>query len=178
MSDSYSSEHPPKNSELEGAIGRVIISWSVLERQISDSIEELFRLDSEMAGCITANLGTKAKLDIFQSAACYMDDYLKPAVTLARINDLVNDTAALSDRCRNFVAHGGPQEFDLGLEQNVWLWMRMSARKGGLKMRLTALKFEVFEKAHDDILALTERWASLRRDMESGLKFYDLCKLG
>ena len=59
---------PPKHkfsTEIQAAIGRFILTWDSLENEINSAIEELYRLESDLAGCITANLGTRPKLDIF-----------------------------------------------------------------------------------------------------------------
>ena len=70
---------PPENdSALEAAVGRVVIAWGVLERQIDDAIQDIYRFDFDLAWSITANLGTKSKVEIFQSAAHCLAEFLEP----------------------------------------------------------------------------------------------------
>jgi hypothetical protein len=172
------SEWLADNPEVAASIGHLMIAWGILEREIDIAIAELYRLhnDLDLAACITANLGTKAKLEIFQSCAHCLTDFLKPA-RIEDIDALINDTAKASSKYRNFVAHGRPTYLDLGGPDDMWLWSRESARKGGPKLHITHFQAAYFDKAVGEIKKIHSRWNQLHADLQKGLKLFDVYRL-
>lgn len=170
---------PPDDPELAAAIGRLVIAWGMMETEIDYTIADLYRLhdDLDLADCLTANLGTKAKLEIVQSCAHCLSGWIAP-VNVKDIDTLVSDTAKASNDHRNFVAHGRPSYVDTGGAEDLWIWARPSARKGGPKLRIVHFHPDYFKTATADITALVKRWDKLRADMEPGLKALDLGRRG
>ncbi len=65
---------PKPNTDLEAALGRFIIAWNVLEQQMEFAIHEICDLSHPMGLSVTANLGTKAKLDMYLTTThCYLE---------------------------------------------------------------------------------------------------------
>jgi hypothetical protein len=119
---------PKKNTLLERAVGRFILNWGVLEKELDTAFPVLFRLDETLALCLTANLGTKAKLDSISSAASMLAGVLGDITD--DIHDVVAATRTLSET-RNILAHGQPREFgDPGpSEERRFEWVKTTARK-------------------------------------------------
>jgi hypothetical protein len=160
---------PTPNPEIEAALGRFIIAWAVLEQQLDLAICEGTRLDHDLATSITANLGTKAKLDIYQALAhCYRDLL---GELLKTVDKLVSDTAKASGKLRNFVVHGQPFVLDLGEQGKREIWGRQSARKGGVRVEIVGLTVGYVEDQTATIKELIERWIDVRTkaDREIGL---------
>ncbi len=161
-------EWPKPDKDTEAAIGRFIIAWGVLEREIDQAIEDIYRLDSDLALSITANLGTKAKLEIFQSAIHCLDDVFGTTI-VAVADKLVNDTTSTKDQYRNFFAHGQPFALDVSPDA-PWAWVKLSARKGGVKGHVRRLTPEIADKATAATRSLIERWYALRRNLADGIR--------
>lgn len=168
---------PTSNPELEAALGRFIIAWAVLEQQLDFAIQEHAWLDHDLATSITANLGTKAKLDIYQSLShCYRD--LLNAQMLKEIDTLVSDTGNASGKLRNFIVHGQPFIMDLGEHGKREIWAKQSARKGGVRMAVAQLTTEYVEDQTNEIKSLIERWTEMRtktdREVGDWYRFKDV----
>jgi hypothetical protein len=116
----------PAHPEAEKAMGQFIIAWGRLEAELDLSFPVLFRVDSTLACCIYANLGTKAKLDII-GPALHM---LRKAFDEKLYNELakyIGTIRDLSGNARNVIAHGQPITWDIGSDQ-PWEIVRSSAR--------------------------------------------------
>ena len=165
---------PEPNPELEAAIGRAILSWSVLEHEIDDGLRLILRVSPSLGDCVTANLQLKTRLDIFQSALhellyAEFDDSSVPAKLadyyrdlaeadrklLTSAEKLARATDKLAGEMRNWIAHGRPHRCE---HCEGWMWMRRSARKGGVKLHVEKMEPAVFENGTAQIRALVERW--------------------
>jgi hypothetical protein len=174
---------PEANAELEAAIGRAVIAWSVLEREIDSALELVLRTDIELAKCITSNLGTKARLDIFRSSvhtlwhgdtveeqdgtsASYvksLQSWIETENTFVQEADrLASDTERMAGELRNWVAHGQPFLLHVSEDEHHWMWGRFSARKGGVKGKISKMLPHPFDEAASEIRTLVERWHTLR----------------
>ena len=114
---------------MEKAIGRFLISWGALERELDQGISIFLDLHGPLALCVTANLGTKGKLDLLRSACtefyCNYD-----CDAMDRVHAILNRIADLSGRVRNTAAHGQPIVLRaIGDIEERWTWARYSARK-------------------------------------------------
>jgi hypothetical protein len=161
---------PPSHQPTEAAIGRFVIAWGVLEGEIDDAIKEILCLDTTTAGGVTANLGTKAKIEIFLSTF-YHESELFPESLLETANKLGHDTASASGVYRNWVAHGRPiLTADEKYEHLQWIWSQPAARKGGIKHSISALTPHIFDNHTIKVKSISERWHQLRISMRDGLE--------
>ena len=86
-------------------MGRFIIAWGVLERQLDAAICVLFRIDPTLGLCVTANLGSKAKVDMLLSAI-YMYAEALDEDEVDEAHALLRQVANLAGQFRNSLAHG------------------------------------------------------------------------
>tara|TARA_R110000787_G_scaffold93981_12_gene196514 strand:- start:938 stop:1411 length:474 start_codon:yes stop_codon:yes gene_type:complete len=140
---------PELDADTLQSIGRFIVAWGVLETQIDAAIADLYNFDEITANSVTANHGTKARLELFMAGVATFSDILPDSIAIGDMNKLANDTATISNKFRNLVAHGRPVPI---IEENLfpkpyWLWGRLSARKGGVKMTASELQQNTFEYA-------------------------------
>lgn len=163
---------PDVDDETEAAIGRLVIAWGVLESEIDNAIRNVYGLndDWDLAWSMTANLGTKAKLEIFQSAVHCLEDYFDKG-TAKDVDRLVNDTATAASHHRNFVAHGQPIKLVLSDTDQRWLWMTQQARKGGPKAKIAGLTHDAFDNSSSEVRALVDRWHAFRLCLAKGMEF-------
>jgi hypothetical protein len=121
---------PLRHAKIERSIGRFIIAWGTLERELDLAFPVLLRIDPTLALCLTANLGTKAKLDILSSVITTTEEIL-PAKIIAKVRALISQIRNLSGSARNTVAHAQPWIFgypdDAGSHE--WLFTRLAARE-------------------------------------------------
>jgi hypothetical protein len=108
-------------------MGRFIIAWGVLERQLDGGIAILLQIDGTLSLCVSANLGTKAKVEMLMSAAnmsgeAIGDDLADGAIACLR------KISKMSGRFRNTLAHGQPSLWDVD-DAPIWKWTRASARE-------------------------------------------------
>jgi hypothetical protein len=167
-------EWPKPDIEIEAAIGRFIIAWNVLEREIDRAIEELYDLDYDLAWSITANLGTKAKLDIFQSGFHILHEYFQECDP-ADIDRLVADTANASGQIRTAIIHGQPSH--LIMQKETWdVWIKLRARKGGVRGPMFRLNKSRFDADTKKVRSILDRWNQLRETMIKGREFREFTK--
>jgi hypothetical protein len=163
---------PKADTDIEAALGRFIIAWNILEQQLDFAIQEISRLDYDLAHSITANLGTKAKLDIFHSMSHSLQDVFKVAV-LETVDRLVADTSTASGNLRNFIVHGQP--FQLQLEDGaIEIWAKFAARKGGVKGKCVRLSAAYADRETQSVKDLIERWIAIRKTLFEQVKILDL----
>jgi hypothetical protein len=123
----FAPQYPPSDERLEAAMGRFIIAWGVLERQLDGGIAILLQIDGTLSLCVSANLGTKAKVEMLMSAAnmsgeAIGDDLADGAIACLR------KISKMSGRFRNTLAHGQPSLWDVD-DAPIWKWTRASARE-------------------------------------------------
>ncbi len=103
----YPPNWPPNDADTEASIGRFVIAWGMLETQIDAAIGDLLAVDHTLQQSITANLGTKSKIEIFLSIF-HTESTFFPEATLDQANKLGSDTATAAGVYRVWVAHGAP----------------------------------------------------------------------
>lgn len=114
-------------SHAEG-IGSFMINWGCLEHTIDLLFPIVFRIDPTLSLCISANLGTKAKIEMLQSALTMLSPIL-PLDQLSTIQECLKQALAYSTKHRNFIAHGRPI-FTTPVNGEIsWSWGRFAARK-------------------------------------------------
>ena len=118
---------PDDNPRLEQNVGKFIVAWGLIERELDNMIAALFNLDPTLSLCIASNLGTKAKLDIIRSAASMLEPALGELLK-NKIHDLANAISDHSGKNRNTLAHGQPSYYGVEGQQD-WRWTRISARE-------------------------------------------------
>jgi hypothetical protein len=162
-------EWPKTDTEIEAAIGRFIIAWNVLEREIDRAIEDLYDLDYDLAWSVTANLGTKSKLDIFQSGFHILSEFFHEC-DVETVNQLVVDTSDASGEIRNVIIHGQPHH--LLMKDETWdMWVKLRARKGGVRGPMFRVHKDKFDKDIETVKALIDRWNQPRVAMQAGREF-------
>lgn len=108
-------------------IGEFFVVWGRVELELDSLFPILFRIDPTQSLCLTANLGTKAKIDSLRSALAMISSVLEPEL-VKELDDSLKITQELADKYRNFLAHGQPQQFR-GEEFGEWVWTKWTARK-------------------------------------------------
>jgi len=98
-------DYPKINAKNRRSLGAFIIAWGVLEGELDTCFISLFRVNPTLCGCVTANLGTKAKLDILSSALSMLEEPLGSDLVTAG-HKIVEDTRYYSAMARNTLAHG------------------------------------------------------------------------
>jgi hypothetical protein len=160
---------PAPNAEIEASIGRFIIAWNVLEREMDRAIEDLYDLDYDLAWSVTANLGTKSKLDIFQSGFHVLHEFFMDC-DIESVNRLIRDTANASGEIRTLIVHGQPHH--LLMKDETWdMWVKFRAKKGGVRGPMFRLHQSKFDQDTEAIKALIERWNQVRKSMVPGREF-------
>lgn len=162
---------PKPNKSIEAALGRFIIAWNILEQQVDFAIHEMTGLDHDLASCVTANLGTKAKLDMCQALAHCMGNVIGPSL-LSEIDKLAGETANASGQLRNFIFHGQPFQF-ITERGSKDVWIKLSARKGGVRGPAVRLSSKY---ANDCVAAtkdLVKRWEVVRKRALKELSIYN-----
>ena len=162
---------PDADVATEAAFGQFVIAWNLLEQQIDFAIHEISGMDWDLAFCVTANLGTKAKLDIFHAMAHCLSDVLEPEL-MVTIDALVGDTGNASGRLRNFVIHGQPFQVALS-DGNQPFWAKLSARKGGLRGPMIRFSPVYVTNQVETVKALYARWESARAAIFRLVEFLD-----
>jgi hypothetical protein len=163
---------PAPNQPVEAALGRFIIAWNVLEQQIDFAIREITRLDYDLAWSVTANLGTKAKLDTYWSMAHCLDEVWVGAL-LKDIDRLIADTGNASGKSRTFLIHGQPFQIE-SRDGPVEAWVKLHARKGGIRGPMMLLSAEAVDHETASVKALVERWIAVRTKVFDQIEILDI----
>ena len=157
--------YPLPNPPVEAAIGRFIIAWNVLEQEIDLAIHDLLQVSPAFAYSVTANLGTKAKLDMYHSLIYGVGgESPERSPFYKAIDALIGDTGNASGRIRNMLVHGQPLQL-LNGDTPVDHWGRMTARKGGAVGTVTILTEPLVNGYVTDVKAIVDRWRDLRTDI-------------
>jgi hypothetical protein len=151
---------PKPNKSIEAALGRFIIAWNVLEQQMDFAIHEMTNLDFDISSCVTANLGTKAKLDMYQALAHSMVGVIGKPIR-DEIDKLAGETANACGELRNFIIHGQPFQLKT-MKGSREIWARFSARKGGVKGVFVRWNGPYIDKQVHKIIALVSKWEDTR----------------
>jgi hypothetical protein len=165
------SNWPKPNKSIEAALGRFIIAWNVLEQQVDFAIHEMTGLDHDLATCVTANLGTKAKLDMCQALAHCMGSVIGSSL-LSEIDKLAGETANASGQLRNFIFHGQPFQF-IAEQGSKDIWIKLSARKGGVRGPMVRLSSKYANDCVATTKDLVKRWEAVREKVLKELSIYD-----
>jgi hypothetical protein len=117
------------DEEMKNA-GGFALMWGYVEEHLDRLYPVLFRTDPTLAICITANLGTKAKVEIIQSALTMLSPLL-PDEKVADLHETLDMVLEFSSKYRNMLAHGRPvlHADDDDNKKTVWRWARFAARR-------------------------------------------------
>jgi hypothetical protein len=154
----FAPKYPPRHSVMEESMGRFLLVWSILEIQLDSGIAALLCIDSTLGLTITANLGTKAKLDILHSIISMSGKLLDTALC-DRGHTCLDKIADLSGRHRNTLAHGSVIR-----AQDGWRWHRMSARKS-LDVKYYYAPATRWKKAATEVRKATRDWCRIYQEM-------------
>jgi hypothetical protein len=173
---------PLANLDTEAAIGKFVIAWGLLEIEIDAAIGDILTLSPPLQSSITANLGTKSKIEIFLSAF-HTESNFFPALMLDQANKLGHDTATAAGVYRVWIAHGAPFRFNVeeidpeADEKKKWVWAKTSARKGGVGWSIAFFTKEIFEKNTESIKELITRWNDFRIKMAPRLEVLERVRM-
>lgn len=166
---------PAADAKVERAIGRFIIAWGALEREIDSAIHDLLLTGLETGALVTANLAVRAKLDLahalFEKLRANEEPVWRPisAEWEQRFDELVNQTAKANAESRIPIVHSQPSviRFEDG---DVPFWVRMSARKGGLRGRGVSYSQDYLDSQTEAVIALVHEWAAARAHWKHGIQ--------
>lgn len=154
----FSPKYPPRHPVMEQAMGRFMIEWAVLESQLDSGIAAVLCTDPTLALTITANAGTKSKLDILHSAISMSHELLDDGVC-ERAHSTLNRIADLSGKHRNTLAHGGALNIERG-----WWWSRVSARQS-LDVKVYQAPATRWKKAATEVRKVTREWCRVYQEI-------------
>ncbi len=166
---------PPPNPEVEGAIGRFIIAWGALEGEIDGAIHELMLTGLRTGALVTANLAIRAKLDLahalFEELRAGDDPVWRPISSEweQRFDKLVSNTAKANAEARIPIVHSQPQIMRME-NGDIPFWVRMTARKGGLRGSGIAYSSKYLDEKTETVLGLLREWAAARTHWKRGLQ--------
>jgi hypothetical protein len=169
----YEPLFPPPNEKVEAAVGRFIITCGVLESWLDTGVETLFFIDPHLSDCITANLGTKAKIDMLKSGIGMHEDLLEPG-TIKAARDALTLAGTLSGRYRNTLAHGQPtivveEPGVLERPSGPWHWARTTAREY-LESIGGPMTAKAWHSASNEVVGVVQQWhealQAIRRELE------------
>ena len=146
---------PPRHPVMEESIGRFILVWGVLEQQLDSGLSAILCIDATLALTISANLGTKAKVDILHSAISMSRDLVDEPLR-ERAHTALNVISNLSGRHRNALAHGQALH---NPEEKGWRWHRVSARKE-LDVTLFSAPATRWVRAATEVRKATREWCT------------------
>lgn len=165
---------PASDVKVERAIGRFIIAWGALEREIDQAIHELMLTNLATGALVTANLAMRAKLDLahalFERLRSDEDPIWRPisAKWESRFDALVNMTAKANAESRIPIVHSQPQLLRLE-DGDLPFFVRMVARKGGLRGTGVTYSKEYLDGQTAVVVELVKEWAAARAHWAHGL---------
>jgi hypothetical protein len=140
------------------AMGELMFAWGILERELDLGIAALFGVNPTLATCITANLGTRSKVDMLRSGVSMLKACLGETLTDEALSTL-GEIEKLTGAARTPVAHGQPLVFD-DEDGGGWYWVRAQAR--------TAAKLTVYNEPEKHwhyqgvlVMMYAESWGGL-----------------
>lgn len=161
---------------MERAIGRFIIAWGALEREIDSAIHDLLFTNLRTGAIVTANLAMRAKLDLvhalFETLRCDEADEQWRLISEEweqRFDNLVNMTAKANAESRIPIVHSQPTVLKLENEDRPF-WTRMAARKGGLRGSGVSYSKSYLDQKTGIIATLIQEWAAARAHWKSAIQ--------
>jgi len=159
---------PTRDLKVERALGRFIIAWGALEREIDSAIHDLLFTHLRTGMLVTANLAMRAKLDLAHALFETMrgddenDRWRLISKDLEdRFDKLINNTAKANADARIPIVHSQPMVIRLDKEERP-VWMRMAARKGGLRGSGVTYTKPYLDSQTRSVLDLIDGWADVR----------------
>jgi hypothetical protein len=159
---------PEEAPELLANIGRCIVAWGVLEREIGFAIEDCLPIPDDLSMAVTANLAITAKLNLVRSLIGQWGEYFEQAVH-SDLDKICGETHRAAEHYRDFLAHGQPWPLESETE-TLWVWSKASAKKGGVST--TVMRFKEGDMAYmaNEITGLVGRWHGFRENMQRGVE--------
>ncbi len=167
---------PETSPEMLADIGRCIIAWGVLEREIGFAIEDCLQLDDDLGMSVSANLAASGKINLLRSLIGSLDDAFEKSVHEA-LDKLAGQTHEAAQSYRDFLAHGQPWPVKMP-DGEIWVWAKWSARKGGLKANIRRMREGDFKHMADELTSLVAKWHVFRESMQEGVGLLKLMKKG
>ncbi|MER9554656.1 hypothetical protein [Mesorhizobium sp. M0323] len=166
---------PARDVKVERAVGRFIIAWGALEREIDSAIHDLLCTNLRTGMIVTANLAMRAKLDLvhalFETLRSEDGDAWRPISEEreARFDNLVNMTAKANAEARIPIVHSQPMAIKLDSGDKP-IWMRMAARKGGLRGSGITYTKASLDQQTQTVVELINDWAAARVHWQSAIE--------
>ena len=155
----FNPAYPPANLKLERAIGKFIIAWAILEESLDGSIAAILMIDATLSLCITANLGTKGKIDLLRSAVSMSHEMLDDEL-VKDAHSALAEISTLSGEFRNSLIHGAPFCLASDKEGHEWRWGRTSARTF-MDFRSAPYTAERWQEATAKVKTTTKKWCRI-----------------
>jgi hypothetical protein len=158
---------PASDPTVERAIGRFIIVWGALEREIDNAIHDLLLAGMSSGLLVTANLAIRAKLDLvhalFEKLRAGDNPIWRPisAEWESRFDTLVNMTAKANTASRIPIVHSQPAAIRLEGGDRPF-WVRWVARKGGLRGTGVSYSEAFLDEQTETVIELVNEWAAAR----------------
>lgn len=159
----FTPKYPPRHSVMEESMGRFMLVWGVLEVHLDSGIAAIYCLEPTLALGISANSGTKAKLDMLHTGISMSSDFLSESLS-ERAHKSLNKISDLSGRHRNALAHGSPVEAPDG-----WRWHRVSARQS-LDVTYFYAPATRWKKAATEVRKATREWCRVYQEIHQILE--------
>jgi hypothetical protein len=166
---------PARDVKVERAVGRFIIAWGALEREIDCAIHDLLFTNLRTGMIVTANLAMRAKLDLvhalFEELRCDDKAVWRPISEdwEDRFDKLINMTAKANAEARIPIVHSQPMAIKLE-KGDLPIWMRMAARKGGLRGSGITYTKSYLDKQTQTVVELIHEWAAARSHWQSAIE--------
>ncbi|TGS09925.1 hypothetical protein EN852_028410 [Mesorhizobium sp. M2E.F.Ca.ET.209.01.1.1] len=166
---------PARDLKVERAVGRFIIAWGALEREVDSAIHDLLFTNPRTGMVVTANLAMRAKLDLvhalFEELRCDDKAVWRPISKdwEARFDKLVNMTAKANTEARIPIVHSQPMAIKLD-SGDLPIWMRMAARKGGLRGSGITYTKSSLDKQTQTVIELIHEWAAVQAHWQSAIE--------
>lgn len=158
---------PARDSKIERAVGRFIIAWGALEREIDSAIHDLLFTHLRTGVKVTANLAMRAKLDLIHALFEELrsgDDPVWYPVSKEwekRFDDLVNMTAKANADSRIPIVHSQPMVIKME-DGEIPFFVRSAARKGGWKGSGVTYTKALLDRHTQSVINLIHEWAAAR----------------
>lgn len=163
---------PEASQGVLAGIGRCIVAWGVLEREIGFAIEDCLPIPNDVAMTVSANLAITAKLNLVRALIGQWEGAFEDSVH-QKLDKICGETHKAAEHYRDFLAHGQPWaiKFD---EQTEWVWSKTSAKRGGVKHTMLRLREGDMRFMADEITALVAKWHTFRQSMQEGVELLKL----
>lgn len=166
---------PERDLKVERAIGRFIVAWGSLEREIDSAIHDLLLTSRSTGMAVTANLAIRGKLDLvhalFEKLRSGPDALWHPISEEweKRFDDLVNMTAKANSDSRIPLVHSQPTRMQLDSVDQAF-WIKPAARKGGWRGSGVSYTKKYLDKRTDTVVKLLNEWALARAHWKRGIE--------